>query len=249
MAIVIDLSARPSSGSFASSFVEDNATLGPRMALSSATLLPDDSDEVVTVLNTVLDGYAALDGGSATGSLRVVLDLWSSMLNAYIKGQEGFITGVEDTLNSLPFASQSGLGTWAAQGLTQTFEKINLAPCELAAPKPVLLNSVHVLAAGDDSFAQTLHGVKMRALTYGGATEEFVDEMISSAEQSALASVSSLGQEITIASLELFDGAVSIPITIALPAEVIEYASSLVGQGFDYLRGLSQTIIPDRRWE
>lgn len=89
----------------------------------------------------------------------------------------------------------------------------------------------------------------MRALTYGGATEEFVDEMISSAEQSALASVSSLGQEITIASLELFDGAVSIPITIALPAEVIEYASSLVGQGFDYLRGLSQTIIPDRRWE
>ena len=249
VAIVIDLSARPSSGSFASSFVEDNATLGPRMALSSATLLPDDSDEVVTVLNTVLDGYAALDGGSATGSLRVVLDLWSSMLNAYIKGQEGFITGVEDTLNSLPFASQSGLGTWAAQGLTQTFEKINLAPCELAAPKPVLLNSVHVLAAGDDSFAQTLHGVKMRALTYGGATEEFVDEMISSAEQSALASVSSLGQEITIASLELFDGAVSIPITIALPAEVIEYASSLVGQGFDYLRGLSQAIIPDRRWE
>lgn len=247
--IAIDLSVRPSSGSFASSFVEDNATLGPRMALSSATLLPDDSDEMVTVLNTVLDGYAALDGGSVTGPLRVVLDLWSSVLHAYIKGQEGFIVGVEDVLNSLPFASQSGLGTWAAKGLTETLEKLDLAPCELAAPKPVLLNSAHVLAAGDDDFAQTLHGVKMRALTYGGATDEFVDEMISAAEQSALASVSNLGQEITIASLELFDGAVSIPVTIALPAEVIEYASTLVGQGFDYLRGLSQTIIPDRRWE
>lgn len=247
--IVIDLSSRPASGSFASSFVEDNATLGPRMALSSATLLPDDSDEMVNVLNTVLDGYASLDGGSVTGALRVVLDLWSSVLSAYIKGQEGFIEGVKDALDSLPFASQSGLGTWAAQGLTQTLEKLDLAPCELAAPKPVLLNSAHVLAAGDDSFARALYGVKMRALIYGGATEEFVDEMISSTEQSALASVSDLGQEIQIASIELFDGAVSIPITIALPSEVIEYASSLVGQGFDYLRGLSQTVIPDRRWE
>lgn len=247
--IAIDLSSRPSSGSFASSFVEDNATLGPRMALSSATLLPDDSDEMVTVLNTVLDGYAALDGSGVTGSLRVVLEVWSSVLHAYIKGQEGFIAGVEKVLNSLPFASQSGLGTWAAQGLSQTLEKLDLAPCELAAPKPVLVNSAHVLAAGDDSYAQTLYGVKMRALTYGGATDEFVDEMINSAEQSALASVSGLGQEIQIASIELFDGVVSIPVTVALPAEVIEYASTLVGQGFEYLRGLSQTIIPDRRWE
>ncbi len=247
--IAIDLSERPASGSFISSFVEDNATLGPRMALSAATLLSDDSDEMVTVINTVLDGYADLKGGGIVGPLRVVLNIWSTALNAYITGQQGLIDGVEEVLNALPFASQSGLGAWVAQGLTNTLEKLGLSPCELAAPKPVLLNSIHVLAMGDDAFVEGLYGVKMRALTYGGATDEFVDEMISAAEQSVLASVADLSQEIEIASLELFDGAVSIPITIALPSGVIEYASSLVGNGFDYLRGLSQTILPDRRWE
>ena len=78
------------------------------------------------------------------GALGTVLDCWSGLLDAYAQGQEALDDSVSSALDGLPLAGASGLGAWAAGALREAVRAAGLAPAELDALKPVLVNSAHV---------------------------------------------------------------------------------------------------------
>ncbi|MGI6105810.1 MAG: molybdenum cofactor biosynthesis enzyme [Raoultibacter sp.] len=251
VALVVNTQETQASQNFPSSFVIGEHTLGAQAALSAATLVSDKPEEGKSVLSSLLDGVAAKTEGVGLFLVDGLLDLWSSILYTYTQGQEAFEEGFANALDSIPYASESGLGTWAASALSTLVESLGLEPAELDAPKPVIVNSAHVLTKDDSSFSQGLMRVKQEYLSLeGSGSGSIFDAFLSEVEARALSSVEEFEGEITISSIELMgeDGP-SVPITIALPPSVKSGASGLIHQAIDYLSGIGSSISGVRQWE
>lgn len=155
-----------SSVGFQSGFISGPQTTGMRAAVSAATLLEEPAGEGGDVVSSVLD---SLDGENALlGGAGIVLDCWSGMLRAYGEGQQALSSALSGALDSIPFASASGLGEWAANAFSQAMEEVGLEPANLDAAKPVLVNSYYVASQGTDSFSAALLSFKQQAGS-GGA--------------------------------------------------------------------------------
>ena len=164
IAFVVNAASTSSAGGFASGFVASQ-TLGPRAAVSAATLVDEGSDEGRTALNSALDGLRE-GGGALVGAAGIVLDAWSWLLVAYSDGQSAVTGAIRQGLDSLPLVGASGLGTWAADKLSGAIEAVGLQPAEVGALKPVLVNSGHVAAKGEGTFASGYLSVKQRIVAH-----------------------------------------------------------------------------------
>ena len=126
-------------------------------------------------------------------------------------------------------------------------ESLGLQPVELDAPKPVLVNTAHVLNADGSQFSARLLSVKRTAASLSG--DNLLEGAIGIAEDRALQAVDDLDREVTIAEIEIAgEGAPSIPITITLPDSVRDEAKSLVSSVADWLRGIAGSITGVRQW-
>ena len=245
---VVNAASTSSAGPFASGFVA-GGTLGPRAAVSAATLVDEGSDEGRTALNSLLDGLRE-DGGVAVGAMGIVLDAWSWLLVAYANGQEALMGAVRDGLNALPLVGASGLGTWASEKLSSIIEDVGLQPAEIGALKPVLVNSSHVAAKGEGSFASGYLSVKQQIVAHPLMSTDLFSSLLTEGERLALEQIDALGDSVEIASIELLgEGGPSIPIVIPLPAAVKSQGAEAVQGLFARLRSFYFETTGTRVWE
>lgn len=243
VALVVDTGTAQSR--FSSSFVASGgaAELGTRAAVSSATLVKESSDEGENVLTSFLDGVTA-EGSVVAAPLQGVLDVWSALLGVYAQGQEALISGVQNLLDGIPLASHSGLGTWAAGVLTDAVEGVGYSAPDLSARKAVLVNSGYVMEADGSAISARLLSVKRTAASSGGS----LDGVLTAVESSALSAVEELGSGFTVATLTLFDGAIEIPLTLALPEPVTSSLAGALQSGIDSLRWVVSSMTGVRQW-
>lgn len=249
VAIVVNAGSTPASEGFASGFVVSSGSLGPRAAISASTLLDEGSDEGRNVINSLLDGLKQ-DGGAAVGAAGIVLDVWSRMLLVYSNGMDSLTEGIEAGLNQMPLVGASGLGSWASGSLRSAFEGVGLQPAKLEALKPVLVNSAHVAAKGNETFAEGLLSMKQRVIAHPMDSTDLFNGLITDAEAVALERIEELGDSVEIASIELLgDAGPSIPITIPLPAQAKQFGIDAVRRAFDELRAMRAETMEVRPWE
>ena len=248
IALVVNAGSTSAAGGFQSLFVRSSASLGPRAAVSASTLVDEGSDEGRTVVNSLLDGLKE-DGGAALGAAGFVLDAWSWMLKAYSDGQDALLEGVEHGLDGLPLASASGLGTWASGKLSEAIEGVGLKPAQMGSLKPLLVNSAHVAAKDDGTFAARYLSVKKQVVAHPLMSTDLFSALLGDAEQTAVSQIDELGSSVEIASIELVDGGASIPITIPIPQEAHDWATSAVADLFGRLRSFYADTVEVRAWE
>ncbi len=246
-AVVLVVDTQAPASRFPSSFVgsEGTGALGPRVALSCATLVRESSDEGSNVVTSFLDGVSA-EGSVFAGPMKLVLKLWSGMLGVYTQGHDAMSGTIGQVIDSIPLASASGLGSWASDKFEDVVSDVGFAPPDLRARKAVLVNSSHVLQEDDSSFSATLLSAKDKAIALEGNTS--IDGALSSVQTAALEAIDDLCGEYTIATIVLFDGVVEIPVTVALPTAVSEGLEQAVNKGIDYLRDVVANWTEVRQW-
>lgn len=249
VAFVVNAGTTSAAGGFASGFSRGGGSLGPRAAVSAATLVDEGSDEGRTVINSALDGVRA-NGGAAVGAAGMVLDAWSFMLSAYANGQEALESGIEEGLNALPLVGASGLGTWAAEKLESAIEGLGLQPAEVGALKPVLVNSGHVAARAEGSLSSGFLSVKSFVAGHLPGSTDLFSGVLGEAESMVVDGIEGLGDSVEIASIELLGtGGVSIPIVIPLPQAARATAVSAVRDLIGRIRSTYVEFTGVRVWE
>lgn len=248
VALVVNLDASAADAGFESMFVGGGHTLGTRAAVSGATLAADASHDGSTVITSLLDGFGQ-DGGAAVGAARVVLDCWSGLLGAFAQGQDALSGAVESALGSLPLASASGLGTWASGKLRDAVASCGLEPVELDALKPVLVNTGHVAAAGEDAFSVRFLEVKQRALATSSGSGSLFVALVDDVEADALGFLDRAEGGVTVASVELPVGGVRIPVKLALPSFAADEARGFVAECARKVRSAAGSFTGVRVWE
>ncbi len=152
VAYVFDTEERTADSSFFS-----GADTGSFAAISSAILVEDEGENALALL---LDGVEEDIGPPLSDAGSAVLGIWGSLVEAYGSGVDGLVDGVQELLESIPLASASGLGPWAAGTLMDALESLGLEPANTASPKPVVVNSKHVAERGDGLVAQAVLALK-----------------------------------------------------------------------------------------
>lgn len=248
VAFVVNSGSTSSAGGFASGFAV-SGSLGPRAAVSAATLVDEGSDEGRTVINSMLDGLRQ-NGGAAVGAAGIALDVWSRLLSAYSKGADALTGGVESGLNSIPLAGASGLGTWAGKKLKGVIKGIGLEPAKLEALKPVLVNSAHVESKDDGALSSNMLAVKKRVVAHPLYSTDLFSSFLDDAEKAAMGKVSGLEDTIEIASIKLLGkSGPTIPITIPIPAEAKQFGVGAIQGFFDQVRAFYAKTTGIRVWE
>lgn len=243
--LAADLGTSVSSSGLGSSFVKGQGQLGPRAAVCGATLLADDQNEGANVISSLLDGFDAQEN-LPIAALQGVLGCWSSLLVAYTKGQQALVDGLERALDGIPLASQSGLGTWAADQVTDAMSKAGLEPAKVESLKPVLVNTGSVTAEDDGSFAVRYRQVKQNASGLMSGSADVFSSVLSNVEQQAVAM---LGSSYTIATVQpLGDMGPSIPLTLTLPGPVRNAGNDLVDSLIARLQDLAVQVTGVRSW-
>ncbi|MEG0758233.1 MAG: molybdenum cofactor biosynthesis enzyme, partial [Raoultibacter sp.] len=251
LAFVADVSTIDVSQRFPSSFVQSGTTLGTRAALSTATLASDNPEEGKTVITALLDSVRDKSSAGALGGMGVVLDLWSSVLFAYADGMESFEQGIKEAIGAIPLISDSGLGEWAAKAFSDMAHSLGLQPAALDSPKPVLVNSAHLLKADSSSFASLMLEAKGGSIAAGGAVSgDFFTTVLSLFEIRSLEAIHDGGGNVEIAVIEPFgEGGPSVPITIAVPPAATSIAADAVEGAVDAMKSIYAQAGGARPWE
>jgi hypothetical protein len=242
--IAIDSSAHEVPQLFSNSLAGKGATMQPRIALSAAALAEDvsaDVDDSGTVVGAFLE-KAKEDvawrsvSGEFFGAFDQVFDLWGKALLHYSKGVDSLPQGVGDIIRSIPLVNSTPLALWAEAVLEETIEAVGLQGADLGTPKPVLVNSTHVLRASDSTAAEGLMSVKEAYFALPGSgsgtlAASVVDGLLIELKQQ---SVQRLESEITLLTVSFGDmpGMPQVPIKVALPPAVIETSKGLLDTVF-----------------
>ncbi len=231
---------------FESSFVKATGNLGARVSISAATLIADPSGEGRSVIDSLTDGLK--DRGSALGAMGVVLDVWSGMLEVYAGGQEALEEAIRDGLSSVPLAGPSGLGTWASSALSSVVEAAGLAPANLDALRPVVVNTAHVASRDDGAFSARLLELKRVAVENPLASNDPFAALVRAVGARVSDAVESSDGTLEVASFD-FGGGASIPITISLPEAVKDAAPGFVERLSETLIDVHSSITGARPWD
>lgn len=245
IAIVTDVEATSVSRLAPAPFVGSDSFLGNRTAVAASTLLEESSDEGKTALSSLLDGVAERSGSSLLSS--EALMCWSDILRGYAKGKEGMASAVEGLLASLPLGSASGLGDWAANGLSLCIESVGLDPPKLNAVKPVVVNSGSVAASSDDPAAVNYISIKKAAIEHPVAGSRPFSSLISAIEGEANHCLDGVPETVEVASIEI--AGAGIPIEVPVPDSVRDSASTVFRDALDRLRGLEASECGGSVWD
>ena len=145
----------------ANGFMGGETRLGPRMAISAATLAPDDAVDQAAVLSNIGAGLVPQEG--LVGSLaKMVFGCWGEALGAYTKGAAGVADVVTSVIRTIPLVG-TDLSEWVASGFEDVAASSGLAPAEVRALKPVLVNSGEVLSRDGSLISSALLSAKKGA--------------------------------------------------------------------------------------
>lgn len=146
-------------------FVDDDARMPARIAISGATLAPDEASDQGNVISGIAQGLVPQES-LASGPVKLVFGAWSSMLVAYSDGTEGIKAGFRKVLGAIPV-----IGTTLSDSAASAFEgalvSAGLEPADLTTYKPVLVNTAHILERDKSGATQTLSSMKQAAQMYG----------------------------------------------------------------------------------
>lgn len=146
-------------------FVDDDARMPARIAISGATLAPDEASDQGNVIFGIAQGLVPQES-LASGPVKLVFGAWSSMLVAYSDGTEGIKAGFRKVLGAIPV-----IGTTLSDSAASAFEgalvSAGLEPADLTTYKPVLVNTAHILERDENGAAQALSSMKQAAQMYG----------------------------------------------------------------------------------
>ncbi len=245
VAFVVSTQAVSTEGGFASGFTE-GFTLGTRAAISGATLVSDTPEQGRNVIASALDGVRERGDVPLGGLADGVMDVWAEMLFAYAQGQEKVTDGFERLDLRVSFASESGLGKWAANKYQELLESLGLEPAQLDAPKPVLVNTGHILQTDTSEFSVRMRGIRKVAANLEGGT--VFDALIGATERRVSDELEGFDGTVTIAEIEVAgEGFPSIPLTVTLPFSASD-ALGTVESIAQALRGIASDITGVRQW-
>ena len=247
-AIAFVTTTDPGHTNFLSGFVSGSSSFSKRAAIAGATLLPESTESGKTAINSILDDYASTNAGALVGAERIVLDLWSGLLKGYGEGQDALSNGLKSAIDSLPLASESGLGQWAADLFESSLSALGLEPVDLSPQKATLINTAHIMSQDDSNFSLRLLSIKEEVLSAADTDSLFTDAL-SSAESSITDVIGSAEFTIQVATIKIIEGKVEIPITITLPQSIKDAATGTVQEGFSALKNAIESTSPYRRWE
>ena len=146
-------------------FVDDDAHIPARIAISGATLAPDEACDQGNVISSVAEGLVPQES-IASGPAKLVFGAWGNMLAAYSNGTEGLKEGFRKTLGAIPV-----VGTTLSDSAVTAFEgalvSAGLEPADLDTYKPVLVNTSYILERDSSGPAQVLAHMKQAAKMYG----------------------------------------------------------------------------------
>lgn len=239
IAIVVDTSAHSIPAGFTNSAVSSSAQVQPRLAIAAAALAEEQADYGANILASFLDrAQAQLESSSSSLALvglevfAGILDIWGSALLVYSRGGDAISEGLGTFLDSIPFVRATLLSRWARDALADVVEALGLEGADLDTPRPLLVNTIHVLRASDAAPAAALLGVKEAYTSLGGSGSGTFGEMLVDGFTSALASQATelLEQEFTIYEISFGDmpGLPSIPITLHLPDSAVERGRAVI---------------------
>lgn len=244
--LVANVSATDTSRGFVSNFIETSNSVGTRLALSGATLISEPAGEAGSVISSLLDGFTGESVG--IGAVKVVLAAWSEVIHAYGEGQQALTDALQQALNKIPLMSESGLGVWAADALTGTIESLGLAPANIDALKPVIVNTGHIAKSEPTGFFANLAEVKSELSQNPEFADNPISGVIAHVEDKASEAREQL-DSLEIARVEIFDGALSFPIEISLPQSIKDLADEGIAWISDTLRSLESVVVRVRVWE
>jgi hypothetical protein len=237
VAIAVDSSAHEIPGMLSNLLAQGNAVLQPRMALSAAVLVEDVADDSGNLLSSFLEKAkedANWDSAlkRSLGAFDGVFDIWGDTLLFYNRGVDSLTKGIGGFLRSIPLVNSTPLASWAERALREAIEAVGLQGAALGIPKPVIVNSIHVLRASDSTAASGLVSAKQAysALPGSGSGSLMtttVDGLLMEAREQV---AQHLGEEITIFTISFGDipGLPRIPVKIALPPAVVERSRGLL---------------------
>jgi hypothetical protein len=241
IAIAIDASAHEIPGMLLNPLIRGDAALQPRVALSAAALVEDTADNKSNILASFLEKAKEDANWDSTlkrslGAFDGIFDLWGTALLFYNQGVDSLIGGVGGFLRSVPLVNQTPLASWAEGALREAIGAVGLEGADLAVPKPVLVNSVHVLRSSGSTAALGLASAKEAYASLpgsgSGTLETYVINGLLTEAQERTAQY--LEREITIFTISFGDlpGLPQIPIKIALPPTVVEKGRGLLDDAF-----------------
>lgn len=232
---------------FESTFVQATGRIGTRVAVSAATLVADPSGEGGNVISSLTDGLAS--AGVPSGMAGAAADCWAALLSAYANGQESLTDAIRSGLDDLPLIGASGLGTWAADALTDAVEAVGLQPANLDALRPVVVNAAHVAAAGEDNaFCARLLELKRQAIAHPLMSNGVLSSIAATVRRDVLAGIDS-ADSVEIASVDIGGNGWSQPIEISLPPAAKEYAKGAIGRVIDQMTTLYGSVTGVRPWD
>lgn len=237
IALVFDTEAHAIPAGFTNSLVEGSAELQPRVAISAAALAEEKADDGGNILASFLDRVKA-DTGQSTlalaslGAFDGILEIWGSALLVYSRGGDAISEGLTQFLDAIPLVRATPLSRWAKTALSDTVNALGLEGASLDTPKPLLVNSVHVLRSSDSAPAKALLLAKEAysswggsgSGTLGGAFAEGLPEVLSDSGAELLES------EFTLFEISFGDDPrlPKIPITVHLPDNLVSQGQGLV---------------------
>ena len=245
IAFVVDVGQLDGSKGLAA-FVGSSSDLGPRVAVSGATLIAEESDDGRNAISSLLDGYR--DSGSAAGALGIVLDCWAWLLSSYSDGQDALAGAVERALDEVPLAGASGLGSWAAGAFRSLVADAGLAPAKVESLKPVLVNTGHVAGASDLGVSAWYLEVKKRAISNPFASTDLLSSAIDGAKSMIEDKISGI-DSLEVAEIKLADGGSVVRVEIPIPQAARDVSISFVEEAFARLRALRATLWGGGLWE
>lgn len=245
IAIALDTSSHQIPALFSNSLVASDTTLTPRVAVSAAALTEDDASEGKNLLAAFLDrATGKLDSGTALGgalgAFDSVLSMWGDTLLAYTEGVDGLTRGVGDFLRNIPVVRGTPLAAWAEGALKETIESVGLQGVDLSTPKPVLVNSAHVIDADDSGLLSPLGLAKQMYADLPGSGS---GSLLRSAFDGILLEVELQGGELLDSEMTLYTirfadipGSPEIPIKVSLPPQISARGKGLLANVTSSLR-------------
>ncbi|MDR3052503.1 MAG: hypothetical protein LBU48_01400, partial [Coriobacteriales bacterium] len=237
IALAFDMSSHAVPGVFSTSLVAGEAQLQPRVALSAATLASEPAEQGNTLIAAFLERTkqhtdSTSLGGQALGVFGGILTLWGDALLMYSEGTEALTKGVGDFLRAIPLVGSTPLASWAESALSEAIRAVGLQGVDLSTPKPVLVNTAHVIrASGSEAFgylgkAQELYS-SLPGSSSGTLAQSTLDGLLLEVERQGGAL---LEGEFTLFTLSFGDLPFlpRIPIKVSLPEQVSARGKNLL---------------------
>lgn len=250
IALVIDWESHAIPAGFTNPAVSNSGELQARMALSAAALAEEKAHENANILASFLD-KAQADADAQGSSLSLsslgvfddILSVWGSALLVYSQGGDAINQGLTEFLDGIPLVKSTPLSRWAQNALSETIDALGLQGADMDTPKPLIVNSMHVLRASDTQAAQGLLSAKEAYSSLGGSGSGTLGGAMVEGLTSSLYDKGAewLETEFVLYEISFGDntGLPRIPITLRLPEGFVQRGQSALQS---FTQGINNTL-------